>query len=289
MFLVFLIIVYAGFIAWASISSYKKMLYKEETRIHELAKGYFFRIAISGFVGLVSLSILNGYSDKLHFNLNDSSGIVQIVFLGLSVVSVVLFIVFWSNSPSHMLVAQYKIKNQNRQKFEQELEETGFEISKKIECDSEFGFFIDTNKKMLALCNYLYGNKLILNFSEIIHCEIIENNNVVFIGDSKTFNKAKCLNIRIITNDVANAMRTFDLIRNEISKDSQYYKIVMHFAQEVYSAIFSLVAEKNKADLRSHTANEFYTNLERLAALRDKNIITEDEFRLKKEKLLKKI
>lgn len=286
---VVLLIIYAVFIALASIIFYKKMLYKEKPLIYNLVKKSFYGIAISGLAGLVSLIVLNNYSKDFHLDFNVSSGLTQIIFLSVFIASVVLFIVFWSDSPSLLLVKQHKIKNNNRQNFEQELTETGFETSKKIECDSEFGFLIDTNKKMIAVCDYLSGKKIVLSFAEIINCEIIEDNNVIFIGESKTSNIVKSLKIRIITNDVVNAMRTVDLIQDEIPKDSNYYKAIIKFAHEVYSAIFCLTNEKNKTDIKSHDANEFYIALEKLAELKDKNIITEVEFRIKREKLLKKI
>lgn len=288
MFVIFFI-VYAIFIAWASISCYKKMLYKEKQIIHKLAKKSLFGVVISGFVGLASLVLLNNDLKEFYLDFHVFSGLIQIIALFAFITSVVLYIVFWNNSPSHSLIKQYQVKNKNRQKFEQELAETDFEISKKIECDSEFGFFIDMNKRAIAICDYLFGNKFVLSYAEIINCEIIEDNNVVFIGDSKTFNKVKSLKIRIITNDVVNAMRTVYLIQDEISKDSNYYKAVINFAQEVYSAIFSLTSERNNTGLISQTASDLYIALEKMAELRDKNIITEEEFRTKKEELLKKI
>lgn len=287
--LIILLIIYAVFIAWASISCYKKTLYKEKPGIHKLAKISFWGVAISGLVGLASLIVLINYSNEFQLDFYVFSGLIRIIFLSIFIVSVVIFIIFWNKSPSHLLIKQSQIKDKNRQKLEQELTEKGFEISKKIECASEFGFFIDMNKKTIVICDYLFDKKIVLSFSEIINCEITENNNVVFIGDSKTFNLVKSLKIRIITNDIVNASRTLDLIQDEISKDSNYYKAVISFAQEVYSAIYSLTNEKNKTNLKNHNTNEFYIDLKKLSELKDKNIITEEEFRAKKEKLLKKM
>lgn len=282
-------VIYAALIAWASIGSYLKMICKDTPQIRRAAKKSFIRITASGLVGLVTLIILNNYVKDSYLDFHLFSNLNQMILLSVSIASVVVFLIFWNDSPSRSLQKQYQNKNQNRQKFDQELAETGFEPSKKVECNSEFSFYIDINKKMIAICNYLYDKKIVLNFSEILNCEILENNNVMFIGDSKTFNKVKCLKLRIITNDVLNAMRTVDLIRDETSKDSQYYKTVMQFAQEVYSAIFSLTSEKNKAEFKNHAAYETCSALEKLAELKDKNIITEEEFGAKKEKLLKKI
>ena len=57
----------------------------------------------------------------------------------------------------------------------------------------------------------------------------------------------------------------------------------------MYSAIYSLTNEKNKTNLKNHNTNEFYIDLKKLSELKNKNIITEEEFRAKKEKLLKKM
>ncbi len=249
---VLLPIIYAAFIAWASFGCYKKMISKDAPEIHKPAKKTFIGMAVFGTAGLASFILLINYTNGFHLGISALAGVIQIIILSALIVSAVLFLVFWTNGPSRSLIMQYQIKNQNRVKFEQALTEAGFETGKKIECNGEAGFFIDADKKMIALCNYLSGGNFILSFSKILNCEVIENNNVAFTGASRTFNIVKYLKIKIITDDVLNAMRMIDLIQNEISKDSNYYKSAMYFAQEVYSAVFSII-EKNKTGLKQQS------------------------------------
>jgi hypothetical protein len=242
---VILLIVYAVFVTWASMSCYQKMAYKEKPDLNKSAKKSFLGVTVSGLGGLALLVILSNSKD-FHFDSQMFSNLNQMILLSFLIASVVVFVIFWKDSPSHTIIEQYQVEEKNSQNFEQALAETGFEISKKIECGSDLGFFIDMNNRMIAICNYLFGNKLILHFSDIIDCKIIENNNAAFTGDSRIFNIVKSIKIRIITEDVINAMKVVELIKHELSKDSEQYEIVMNFAQEVYSAVFSIMNAEQK-------------------------------------------
>jgi hypothetical protein len=166
-----------------------------------------------------------------------------------------------------------------------------------------------TNKK-LAIIDVIANSLEYVQFEKIIECEIIEDNTTIMKGGigravvggvlaggigavvgsttRKSSDMVRNLSIRIITNDISNALVLITLIDQEIKRDITVYKNCMSAAQEIYSTIISII-ESNKKLLGDSTAEvtkSIANQIRDLGKLKEEGLITEEEFTAKKSKLL---
>jgi len=102
--------------------------------------------------------------------------------------------------------------------------------------------------------------------------------------------------IRIITNDIDEPLYTIDLIKTPININSSLgtitYKGIIEFANRVYAIVQAIINENNKNVNKVETEQKSYNGLEqleKLAELKEKGIITEQEFEDSKKKILSKL
>lgn len=126
---------------------------------------------------------------------------------------------------------------------------------------------LDETKQFFIIVDFCPMEYIILPFSSILNCEIIENENTVnnpsignaiiggviaggagaIIGSnmSKTTNNVKSLRVRIITSDLANPLIFIDLITAEIPRHTSIYTNCLEYANRVYAICFAII-DKNQ-------------------------------------------
>ena len=195
------------------------------------------------------------------------------------------------------------------------LKDKNFETSKNIAVsliESRKQFRIDKRNKKVAICDIYPINKVnILKFTDIIDCEILEDNNTIMKGGvgraivggalaggvgaivgantRKSQNITNSLQLRIITTDVSKSLYTINLIKKQTKRDSIEYKEAINFANNVYATVMSIINDNNnnKGVKKMVQNNEdFIEQLERLSKLKDSGAITQEEFEISKKKIL---
>ena len=181
---------------------------------------------------------------------------------------------------------------------------------------NEQQFRVDLEHKQIAICSIFPYQKIdIINFSDIIECQIIEDSNTVMKGGvgravvggalaggvgaivgantRASKNVINILQIRIITKKISNSLYTIDLIKTEIEKNSMEYRNAMNFANNVYAILTSIITNNDKVSnnlggkkTMEQNNNNFIEQLERLSKLRNDGMITEKEFEESKQKIL---
>ena len=131
--------------------------------------------------------------------------------------------------------------------------------------DSEIAF--DFTKEELVLLKYVEATMTKISFNSILDCEIIEDNStiqkgglgrsivggaiaggagaVVGAATRNSKNIVENLAVRVITNNMENAMNMFVFLDSETKRDSEEYKYSFYNAQELYSTIFSIISRNN--------------------------------------------
>lgn len=178
---------------------------------------------------------------------------------------------------------------------------------------------VDKNKQELY---FFYESELdrIIKFEDIVECKIIENSNVVesggvgraivggalaggvgaIVGSNtrKSKNIVSNLSVRIVTNEIDNPLYNVALITYNIDINktlyANFYKIAMQFANNVYATIQAIINENNKSktqkeDIQEQNNTTGLEQLEKLAQLKEKGIITQEEFEESKRKILSKL
>lgn len=194
------------------------------------------------------------------------------------------------------------------------LKDKNFETSKNIAVsliESKKQFRIDKRNKKVAICDIYPINKVnILKFTDIIDCEILEDNNTIMKGGvgraivggalaggvgaivgantRKSKNITNSLQLRIITTDVSKSLYTINLIKKETKRDSIEYKQAINFANNVYATVMSIINDNNNKGVKKMVQNneDFIEQLERLSKLKDSGAITQEEFEISKKKIL---
>lgn len=191
----------------------------------------------------------------------------------------------------------------------------------------EFDNIIEFNNRAMAINKekkelyFLFNDELdkLIKYESIIECKIIENSNVVnsggigraivgglIAGDSgaivgantrKSKNIVSSLSIRIVTKEIDEPLYTLELLDYQIDTNKQlyanFYKQAMEFANNVYATIQAVINDNNNTNLIETKQELNFTNgleqLEKLAELKDKGIITQKEFEESKKKILSKL
>lgn len=232
-------------------------------------------------------------------------------FMTILVCSIILFFIVYSSNASHEKHIE-NVKN-----LESKLKNRNFITSQNISSD-ELSIRTDTRNKKVAICTIKAERIRILKFSEIIECEIIEDSNTIMKGGigraivggvvaggigaivgantRASKNVVNSLQIRIVTSNINDSLITLNLISFETKKDGLIYAEAINFANKVYATFTSIMNENSKnnqiektTEKKEEKAKEPYAELEKLHELKEKGIITEQEFEEKKKQLLEKI
>lgn len=210
-----------------------------------------------------------------------------------------------------------QITKNNSNEVDKKLKDKDFKTSKIFSIHgNEQQFRVDLEHKQIAICSIFPYQKIdIINFSDIIEFQIIEDSNTVMKGGvgravvggalaggvgaivgantRASKNVINILQIRIITKKISNSLYTIDLIKTEIEKNSMEYRNAMNFANNVYAILTSIITNNDKVSnnlggkkTMEQNNNNFIEQLERLSKLRNDGMITEKEFEESKQKIL---
>lgn len=191
--------------------------------------------------------------------------------------------------------------------------------------ENKFDSAIEFNKIIMAVnkqekkLSFFYNEMLdkTINFKSIVECKIVENSREMDKGGigralvggivagstgaivGATTRKSKKiisnLSVRIVTDEIENPLYSLQLITNPIdinkSLYSNLYDTAMRFADNVYAIIKAIINENTKEDASRNVLqeNNGLEQLEKLAELKEKGIITEEEFQESKKKILSKL
>jgi hypothetical protein len=201
-----------------------------------------------------------------------------------------------------------------------------FKVTQKlIGNDGRSGIAVDeTNKQICLLEND--GTQVTLRmfpFSEIFSCEIFSDGDTItktsrtsqaggaivggvllggvgaiiggLSGSKKSIDTIKQIDLRIIVNDTKNPMHDINLLNIESKKDTQIYKQAMEQARHWHSIISVLIKRADEENIYHEPkelqkkSSEFISvadEISKLLALKEKGILTDEEFMKQKEKLL---
>lgn len=172
---------------------------------------------------------------------------------------------------------------------------------------------VDEHNKKIAICNANPRETIeIIDFSKIIECQLLEDSNIIQKGGigravvgsviaggvgaivgattRKSKNVINDLQIRILTNDINNSFYIIHIIDSETKKDSLIFRHSMEFANNVYSTIMAIIKlNDNSNNVDIATNEDFEKQIEKLSNLKEKGIITQEEFNESKNKILSKL
>lgn len=192
------------------------------------------------------------------------------------------------------------------------LEDKGFNTNKIIKFGIIYEFRVDFDNKKVAICKLVNPLEIdIINFSNIIECKIIEDSNVIsqggvgraivggaiaggtgaIVGANTRKSKSVVSNfsVQIITNEIGNSLHSADLINFQLDKTNNLYNQAVNFSNNVYAIVQSIVSNNDFATNESGKSENHIEKLEKLAELKEKGIITEQEFEESKKKILSKL
>lgn len=172
---------------------------------------------------------------------------------------------------------------------------------------------LDEKNKKLAVIGVAGTKEDIINFSDIINCEIVQDNYIIkegtvgralvggilaggvgaIVGANTANNKAAVcsLGVRIILKDIVKSIVSIELIRAETVCDTEEYRQAIQFAQELYSVIRSIIFGNSK-EIMNGSSDIYNTIDEKLSNLKDLNnrgSITDLEYNAKREELIGKL
>lgn len=235
------------------------------------------------------------------------------------IIIIVVFIILIALGSVFNGIDEENAKN-NVNEIEENLKNKNFNTSKRIifnQIDNKKQLRIDTTNKKIAICEIFPNKKLqILNFTDIIKCEIVEDSNTIIKGGvgravvggaiaggvgavvgantRKSKNVTNSLQIRIVTKDINKSLYIINLISKETQKDSTEYQGAINFANNVYATITAIINANNtnkneklgeKRDMKQNN-EDFIEQLERLSKLKSDGMITDKEFEESKQRIL---
>lgn len=164
---------------------------------------------------------------------------------------------------------------------------------------------LDNKHETLIIRNTSDMTYDIIKYGELLSCEILENNSTVMKGgvgravvggiiaggagaivgaNTRKSEIMKELTIRIITSNSRKSSYVINLQGENLSNEAY------NFINEVYAIITNLINQYSKKEKAQVSVNNDITEqIEKLAILKEKKIITEEEFETKKKELLSKI
>ena len=181
----------------------------------------------------------------------------------------------------------------------------------------------DMNHKQLALYSYYETTAVILDFDEILDFEVTENGNsiissrtgstiaggllfgelgaMVGASGSRSIDEVcHTLKLKIYTNNISNNVVTLDFLDDKVRTESIKYDDISQVIDEMVGFL-KLIKEHNRQEERKEDKNIIVENtedikqnnnlssLKELAELKEKGIITQEEFEETKKKILSKL
>lgn len=206
--------------------------------------------------------------------------------------------------------------NKSRERITKELESISFSESQEIYLTTDSispKLKIDQIHKRIALIDYYKDEFKIIPFSNLLECQILEDNETALSGGigraviggaiaggtgaivgaatRKSKSIANSLSLKIITSDTQDSLIVIPILESATKRDSEKYKQAWNTAQKAHATIISIIKTSETASPSRliSSSNDPLSQIEMLAKLRDQGILTEEEFSTKKAELLNKM
>lgn len=205
-----------------------------------------------------------------------------------------------------------KKRMENIQKSIENLKNSAFDISKQVvEFNWHMGLLIDENNNNWALLLPENEKTTTYKFTDLVEYEIMEDNNSLIkgkigstiasgllfgglaalaasSGPRNSVSMCKNITLRIVVNNMESPIITIPILNVQTKKNSPLYKKYKNFVMEI-AAIFAIIkerAEKEQGIVVVEEDDDNFDDLTKLHELKEKGIITEKEFELKKKDIL---
>lgn len=167
-----------------------------------------------------------------------------------------------------------KIRQETRDNIHSKLREKGLNLSHRIELIDYYSFIVDKTKNKVACCNYLNNSFNIINFSDLIRCEIVTGKKTIRTGSSANTalggilggaagaiimestrkNKTRLTDFRlnVISCNIQSPVFTFPLLRKDLPTQGSVSKIRLlqqerkKFVEMVYLTVESIVEKTSR-------------------------------------------
>jgi len=198
-----------------------------------------------------------------------------------------------------------------------------FTVSQKIiGQDGNFGLAIDEGQRKICLIDNRYEipEYRVFSYKDIISCQLFEDGSMVtktvrssqiggalvggialggvglmiggLSGKAESTEKVKRIDLRIIVNDTKNPLHDVNFLYIPTNKESGYYQMSLQKARQWHGIIEVLIRQADTEDVQPTTAvikktqSSLTDEIRELAELKNLGILTDDEFKNRKEKLL---
>lgn len=185
------------------------------------------------------------------------------------------------------------------------------------------GIALDEQRKRICLIDYGGSDisQRTVSYKDVLSCEIFEDGETVtktsrssqvggaligglalggvgaiiggLSGKTKSQGKVKRVDLRLVVNDTSNPLHDVNFMDIEGKKDGLIYTQAIAQARHWHGLVSVLIKQADAEDLNSSnpqasgdSANSIADELKKLSELRDTGILTEEEFRKQKERLL---
>lgn len=189
--------------------------------------------------------------------------IYLLIFLGVVILGVAIVARITENKKNK---EENDKLSENHLAMMNQLKKIGFEISKNYGY-KHFEALVDVNNKMIAFCDKEKNFLKKYVFSELLGCEIIEDNSTIASGGvgraivgglvaggvgavvgattRGTKNVVFEVKLRITSRDINDPLYVIELINEQIERDSDEYKLAMNFAESIRATIESIIKQNN--------------------------------------------
>lgn len=235
------------------------------------------------------------------------------IFLAvLAILIIVVIACNWNTKPAREEAAEASKKQQLIENSIGVAVSSGFTVSRKIEAEGlDFLLAIDDTEKRWMLAQPIGSAPKIYSFHDLISFDLIQNGNQIISGNdgkaavgavlfgaagavvgasAKKTVRDMCsdLHIELNVNDLNCPLIKLPFIEQQMAVNSPLYEIRSELARKVMAILSYIKANAEQPEQKTieQPKQDIYGEIEKLHALKEKGILTEEEFTQKKKSLL---
>ena len=247
---------------------------------------------------------------------------VELSLIFCVVVVVIIFAICSGADQAEEKLAIMEASNQKIEASKKDLVSAGFQIEKEArEPSGNFYLAIDPKNKRWVLVIPNLPHPYVYKFKELISYELVDDGETTYssntgkalvggllfgaagavvgaAGKKKVKTTCKDMHIDLNINVIKSPMQVLQIINDaEISRDSELYKQNLAFAKNVMAMLAYIKENAEPSELEKphpeqkqlesqQRTGDIYAEIEKLHTLKEKGIITDEEFQKKKSSLL---
>ncbi len=246
------------------------------------------QVLICGIIGIV----LSSFNIYIWNNILSFGAGLMLIVGGGAIVSLIAVIICWGVAPSEKSITEYDDPVVKNELYDSELGR--YKYCKTIILnDYSDEICITDDKKHIILKNDSTKICSIIGLNDVIECEIIENNTVIakggigraIVGGVLAGGAGAIVGATTAKKETITSYKLRIITKNTDNPTYIYAVKSFGIAQEAYGSIISFIAHcTTSAEVPE--SNDVFAQLEKLATLKDKGILTESEYENKKNELL---